>query len=199
MVPVRFGDEHDAGPLNGDTPKPTSGAASTQLFREEALRHFASSHQTGALLRLPPAWLHATAWLIAALVLVAAGFARFGSVSTYVPGRGAYVLQPGGSLAFIARLEPPTAGQGLPPIGSRLLVRRESGPVISLKIDRVGSSVVAAAPWACGELSESESQTLAAAVPDASNNASLDSTCHDVWVQSGRRSLWAVVRERLTR
>lgn len=199
MVPVRFGNEHDAGPLNGETPKPTSGSASTQLFREEALRHFASSQQAGALLRLPPAWLHATAWLIAALVLVAAGFAQFGSVSTYVPGRGAYMLQPDSSLAFIARLAPSNANQGLPPIGSRLLVRRESGPVISLRIDRVGSSVVPAATWPCGELSASESLTLVAAVPSGSNNNSFDSACHDVWVQSGRRSLWAVVRERLTR
>lgn len=209
MVSCRLRDEHDAGPLSGEDPRPTSGATSSQLFREEALRHFASTRQSGALLRLPRWWLHATAWLMTALVMTSIAFMLFGSVASYRVGRGAFMLQPNGSQALIAHFAPDNSDSGQPQVGNRLAVRRELAPPRWLTIDSIGSSVAPTAAWPCGERPESPAGLWVRAViePDAAghgidDHSTLDlrdSACHEVWIQAGRRSAWAALRERVTR
>ncbi len=214
MVSCRLRDEHDAGPLSGEDPRPTSGATSSQLFREEALRHFASTSQSGALLRLPRWWLHATAWLMTALVLASTAFMVFGSVATYRVGRGAFMLQPNGSQALIAHFGPDNSGSGQPQVGNRLAVRRELSAPRWLTIDSIGTSVAPTAAWPCGERPESPAGLWVRAVVErdgvdhgavdhgADDHSAVDhrdSVCHEVWFQAGRRSAWAALRERVTR
>jgi len=55
-------------------------------FREEALRHAATSRKEGTILMLSPGWTRWTYWVLVAVAAVGALFAIFGSVNEYAIG-----------------------------------------------------------------------------------------------------------------
>lgn len=54
-----------------------------QLFRREAIEHAASAGHDGRVLRLTPAWMTWSFWLLAAAMVFYAAFGLFGRIFEY--------------------------------------------------------------------------------------------------------------------
>ena len=57
-----------------------------KLFRAEALREQATTHDFGEVLRLSPRWMRPASWALVGLLILAALFSLLGKVDTYVAG-----------------------------------------------------------------------------------------------------------------
>lgn len=75
-----------AGDQGKPDPDPGETGDSGRLFRDEALRHRAGQPQEGDVLRLTPAWMRWTYWLLLGGVLAGLAFMTLGRVKQYASG-----------------------------------------------------------------------------------------------------------------
>jgi membrane fusion protein (multidrug efflux system) len=69
-----------------DRARPTKSSPQ-DLFREEALQHYAHGGREGDMLRLSPLWARRSYWVVVALLASAILFATFGRINEYASGR----------------------------------------------------------------------------------------------------------------
>lgn len=103
------------------------------LFREEALAHYAQREAQGDVLRISPVWTQWTYWLLCAACAVGLLFAAFGSVHQYAPGPA--VVRAEGRVDLTARAAGTVADvevqSGQRVRAGQLLVRFYEAPEIS--------------------------------------------------------------------